>query len=143
MMEKKSILIVDDDPKHRNTIKGMLKRRGHDVSTAADGLQALDLLSKGSFDLVISETMIPNLNGIELMGEIKKRRIPVQIVFLTAHAEWEPYLEIMNMAVFDYINKPADEQEILSVVKRMPETCTRWQELAQGKTDETGTVCLR
>ncbi|MBI4832954.1 MAG: response regulator [Candidatus Lindowbacteria bacterium] len=118
MNENKSILLVDDDQEFRKAMKKMFEKSGYDVTVAADGREALEILSKSSFDLIISDLRMPNLNGMELMEAIKKEKMDVPVIFITAYGEVESYMDLMNLGAFEYINKPVKGQEILSVAKR-------------------------
>ena len=113
-----SILFVDDDYEFRKTMKKIFERRGYDFVGAADGIEALELLSERTFDLIISDLRMPNLDGIGLMEEIRRQSMDLPIIFLTAHGEIESYMDLMNMGAFDYLNKPISAPEMLRVVQR-------------------------
>lgn len=67
------ILVVEDDPEYRDFVTSVLERDGHAVTEAGDGQEALDLLSGGDFDLVVTDVLMPNLNGKELIEELHSR----------------------------------------------------------------------
>jgi len=115
--DKQSILLIDSDREFCVAIKRMFQEHGYMVSTVHDGINALCLLEEEEFDLIISDLVIPKLDGIELMEEINRRKIDVPVIFLTADGEIQTYMDLMNMGAFDYLNKPAKESEILRVVK--------------------------
>jgi DNA-binding NtrC family response regulator len=100
----------------------VFEKSGYDFTGAKDGQEALDIMSEHTFDLVVSDLRMPNLDGIGLMEEIKKKALNVPIIFLTGYGEIESYMDLMNMGAFDYINKPADTREILNVVRKALET---------------------
>ena len=118
MTMRHSILFVDDDREFRKTMKKIFERRGYDFYGAADGTEALELLSEKTFDLIISDLRMPNLDGLGLMEEIRRKSIDLPIIFLTAYGEIESYMDIMNMGAFDYLNKPVSAPDMLRVVKR-------------------------
>jgi DNA-binding NtrC family response regulator len=118
MSEKQSILLVDDDQEFRKAMKKMFEKSGYEVTVAADGREALEILTKGTFDLIISDLRMPNLNGMELMEAIKKEKLDVPVIFITAYGEVESYMDLMNLGAFEYINKPVKGQEILNVARR-------------------------
>ncbi len=124
MMERYTILLVDDDKEFRKAMKKMFENSGYAAVIAADGNEALDALSKEDFDLVISDLRMPNLNGIELMEELRRRGLETPIVFLTAFGEVESYMDLMNLGAFEYLNKPVKTREILEVVRRATESHT-------------------
>jgi len=119
MSEKQSILLVDDDEQLCTSIGRMFERFGYKVTTAHDGREALDVLSDDNIDLVISDLRMPNVDGIELMEEIKRKKIDVPIIFLTAYGEIESYMDLMNMGAFEYLNKPLDVKEILRTARKV------------------------
>ncbi len=86
--EKKKILIVDDDDLLRQVLANDFVRRGYDVDQACDGSQALELLGRQKFDLVISDVQMPRLSGVELLTQIRQRseEIPV-FMFVTGFSE--------------------------------------------------------
>lgn len=114
---KRTILHVDGDKVFCKAMKRAFEKSGYVVSVARDGLRAIELLSKCSFDLIISELGMPKLDGIELMEEVNRREINVPVIFLTANGEIESYMDLMNMGAFDYLHKSVKEREILRVVK--------------------------
>ncbi len=122
MNNKQSILLVDDDQEFRKAMKKMFEKSGYDVTVAADGQEGLDALSKKTFDLIISDLRMPNLNGMELMEELRRRKINLPVIFITAYGEVESYMDLMNLGAFEYINKPVKGQEILGVVRKALES---------------------
>jgi two-component system response regulator FlrC len=118
MNEQQSILLVDDDLEFRKAMKKMFEKSGYTVTVVADGQEALETLSRGTFDLIISDLRMPNLNGLELMEEIKRKQLDTPVIFITAYGEVSSYMDLMNLGAFEYINKPVKGQEILSVAKR-------------------------
>jgi two-component system response regulator (stage 0 sporulation protein F) len=124
MNSRQPILLVDDDPEFRKAMKKMFEKSGYNVTVAADGQEALEALSEESFDLIISDLRMPNLNGMELMEELKRRRINLPVIFITAYGEVESYMDLMNLGAFEYINKPVKGQEILGVVRKALESAS-------------------
>ncbi|GAB4344271.1 MAG: hypothetical protein Kow0099_23570 [Candidatus Abyssubacteria bacterium] len=122
MAIRESILLVDDDLEFRKAMKRTFERSGYDITVAADGQEALDLLDTQDFDLIITDLRMPNVNGIQLMEEIRKRKINVPVIFITAFGEVESYMDLMNMGAFDYINKPVKGQDILTVARKALES---------------------
>jgi len=118
MNEKQSILLVDDDKEFCMSIAKMFERYDYMITVAGDGQEALDLLSEKTFDLILSDLRMPGVDGMALMEEIKRKKIHSAVVFLTGYGEVESYMDLMNMGAFEYLNKPADVQEVLRVIKR-------------------------
>jgi FixJ family two-component response regulator len=67
---------------------------------------------------------MPNIDGLELMEEIRRRRIDVPVIFVTGYGEVESYMDLMNMGAFDYLNKPIDPKELFRVVESALEGCS-------------------
>ena len=122
MNAKQSILLVDDDREFCKVLKKMLEKSGYVVTLAADGQEALDILSKDVFDLIFSDLRMPRLNGIELMEAIKRKKVRTPVVFITAYGDVESYMDLMNMGAFDYISKPVKGREILDIAGKVLET---------------------
>jgi DNA-binding NtrC family response regulator len=117
-METHDVLLVDDDKEFRRAMKKMFEKSGYGVRIACDGQEALDALNEEEFDLIISDLRMPNLDGLEMMAELRRRGLDIPIIFLTAFGEVESYMDLMNLGAFEYVNKPVKSQEILEISKR-------------------------
>ncbi len=117
MQGEKSVLLVDSDQEFRKAMKRTLEKSGFRVTMASDGKEALDVLSENTIHLIISALRMPNLDGMEFMAEIKRRKISAPVIFITAYGDVESYLQVMNMGAFEYLNKPIKGQEILRVAR--------------------------
>ena len=115
---EKKMLVVDDEDLLRNSLIKLLTLRGYSVSSAADGNEALRLIKENRFQLVITDLKMPGMNGMELIQEIQKLSPDTKVVVITAHGEWNTYLEAMERGAFAYINKPINKDELFSAVKR-------------------------
>ncbi len=129
-MDKHTILLVDDDPEFRKAMGKMFEKSGYAISIAGDGQEALDRLSNETFDLIISDLRMPNLDGMELMGELRRRGLETPIVFLTAFGEVESYMDLMNLGAFEYVNKPVKGQVILDIARKAMETHSDSQQIS-------------
>src|SRR5262245_14850011 len=85
LLEKKQILVVDDEPNLRRVLRAQLERDGYDVHTAEDGEQALALLEDHHIDLVITDLRMPRLDGMELLRRVAAFEDPAPVVMITAH----------------------------------------------------------
>ena len=113
------ILVVDDEPTVCKAIQMMLKYYGHDVQTAADGTQALELFQTHSYDLVITDYLMPEIKGDELVILIKKARPEQKIMMVTAFAE--DFLEDGKPTggVDFVLNKPFSLEELRSAIAKV------------------------
>ena len=112
-----SILVVDDEKSIRNTVKAFLVREGHDVTTAADAEQALEAVDSGAFDVVVSDIVLPRVNGVTLLAELRKRDADLQVVMMTGEPTVETATEALRSGAFDYLPKPVSNEALLKVVR--------------------------
>lgn len=115
---KGSILIVDDEAAARKTLLEMLKLEGYQVSAAADGETALNMISEAAFDLAILDIKMPGIDGMQVLKEIKTQSPETQIIMLTAHGTLDTAVEALRSGAHDYLQKPAVPEEILSAIAK-------------------------
>jgi twitching motility two-component system response regulator PilG len=119
----KRILVVDDDENILSLERTILEQKGFDVTTAAGGVEALELLGKGEYDLVLLDVMMPEIDGFTVCRRIKEeprtREIPV--IFLTAKGGGEALAEGFESGAIMYINKPFTANKLLTIVNTMLE----------------------
>ncbi len=113
-----SILIVDDDTRICRNLSEILIDEGYSVETAASGDGALKLLKYKKFDMAIVDLIMPDMNGMELLYEIRKSDPNTQVIMITAFGTIENAVEAMKMGAADYITKPFKTNEIQIAVKR-------------------------
>ncbi len=109
---KSRILVVDDEESIREFLEIMLKKEGYEVTTAEDGLKAKEVLSKKSFDMVISDMQMPNVTGIELLKYVKDSYPDIVFMMITAFGTTETAVEAMKMGAYDYVTKPFKIDEV-------------------------------
>lgn len=112
------VLIVDDEPDFLETILKRLKRRKIDATGVSSGKEALDLLERQPFDVVILDVRMPGMDGIETLREMKKRRPLMEVIMLTGHASVEAGMQGMQLGAFDFVMKPADIDELLEKIRQ-------------------------
>jgi DNA-binding NtrC family response regulator len=117
MKAKKSILLVEPEREVRKGLSQPLEKSGYTVVAARDGQEALDILSNKVFDLIISALNMPNVDGMQLMRELKRTKKGIPVIFITAYGDVESYMDLMNMGAFDYLNTPVEERELLRVAR--------------------------
>jgi sigma-B regulation protein RsbU (phosphoserine phosphatase) len=108
------ILVVEDDRASALLLKSMLQRWGYDVVHATDGRQAWEILHEQDIRLVISDWMMPRMNGLELCREIRKSDLPgyTYVILLTARGERLSLVEGMGAGADDFVTKPFDQAEL-------------------------------
>ena len=112
------ILVVDDEPSMRTTLAILLKRNGYQVSLAASGVEALNLLAQGGYDMVLTDLKMEGMDGIELLRRIKEAAPRVEVLIFTAYGTIASAVEAMQLGAYDYIGKPFEEDELLLKVAR-------------------------
>jgi len=117
------VLLVDDEEGLRMIMSRQLRRAGHEVSLAEDGLAAVDLLSSGSFDVVVSDMKMPRLDGMGLLQHARQVAPDMEFIILTGHGNLDNAIEAFKTGnVFDYLVKPLDNiHELDGVVARAVE----------------------
>ncbi len=109
---KSRILVVDDEESIREFLEIMLKKEGFEVSLAEDGARAKEMIQKKSYDMVISDLQMPNMNGIELLKFVKDSAPDTVFMMITAFGTTETAVEAMKMGAYDYITKPFKIDEV-------------------------------
>ena len=109
------ILVVDDDQDINRLISTILKKKGHDVTSAYSGTEAELLINMNTYDLVILDLMLPGLTGEEVIERLRKvSNIPV--IVLSAKGAMEDKVEVLNLGADDYITKTFENEEIIARV---------------------------
>ncbi|MEZ4409839.1 MAG: sigma-54 dependent transcriptional regulator [Polyangiales bacterium] len=107
------ILVVDDEEDLRAFCEATLKGVGHDVSTAADGVEALEALERRRVDLVLTDLRMPRLDGEALLRQVRATWPDIAVVVLTAHGSVSKAVEAMRLGVSDFIEKPVESPAAL------------------------------
>ncbi len=113
-----NILVVDDEEPFRRLLKNELTRKGYSVSVAADGGEALRLLSNNAFDAILLDVVMPGMDGLSLMKKLKEDPQAPPIIVLTGKATVETAVEAMKNGAYDYLTKPYKLDELVIVVDR-------------------------
>src|SRR5438046_929421 len=112
-----SILVVDDEEIMREILETLLSREGYSVRSAASGAEGLDLARSVPFDAAIVDVMMPGMDGMTLLDELKKLDDDLPVMMITAYASVENAIAAMKRGAFDYITKPFKNDEVLVVVR--------------------------
>jgi DNA-binding NtrC family response regulator len=120
-LQAKSILIVDDEISVRESLEKVIAKAGFVTKTADSGNEAKELLAKHAFDLVVSDLMMPDGDGLELLKDIKKRYPDIEVILLTGYGTIERAVEAMKEGAYDFIAKPVKKAVILSAIERASE----------------------
>ena len=110
-------LVVDDEQDFLETLVNRLQKRNIDTTGARSGEEALELMKKKLFDIVILDVKMPGgMDGIEALREMKKIQPLAEVLLLTGHASVETSIEGMKLGAFDYLMKPCDIQVLLEKI---------------------------
>lgn len=112
------ILVVDDDSALRDAVTVLLKRHGCEVSSANGGREALEFLSEGNYDVVISDLKMEEMSGLDLLRKIRANFPETEVILLTAYGSISNAVEAMRAEAFDYVTKPFKNEELLVVVDK-------------------------
>lgn len=131
------LLIIEDDADFRATTAQWMQRKGHSVYEAADGRSALELLQQRQFQVVILDANLPDVHGIDLLLELRRRSEEIEVVILTGSATVETAVEAMKRGACDYLSKPFPlaelEERCLKAAERgdLRRNGLRWKTVAQ------------
>ena len=114
-MEK--ILVVDDEQSLREVLSIMLKRTGYAVTSVADGEEAIELLNKDIFDLVITDLRMPKIDGMEVLKAAKSASPETVVLIITAFASADSAVEAMKRGAYDYLTKPFQVDEVQLIIR--------------------------
>lgn len=128
--QAKRVLIVDDDETVRDSLNDFLEFHGFAVAAVASAPRALEVLAKDEFDLVISDLVMPQMDGISLTKAIRESGKDVPVLVMTGFASIEYAVESMKAGATDFLTKPLKFDHVLLVIKRTLET-SDWRKLAR------------
>ncbi|MDI1255777.1 MAG: response regulator transcription factor [Flavobacterium sp.] len=111
------ILIVEDEIGIIRFLKQGLEEEGYEVTSASDGVKALELVQKQSFDLLLLDWMLPKMTGLEVCKAIREKEIRTPIIFLTAKDTVQETIEGLKAGANDYIKKPFSFDELVERIK--------------------------
>ena len=115
-MDQKRILVVEDEANLANSIKLLLTMENYQVDWAPDGKKGQELIRLNSYDLVISDMVMPKVGGMELIRWFKENRIEVPILVITGYGDKTMLLEMMEMGYSNYLDKPFDDELLIQKV---------------------------
>jgi DNA-binding response OmpR family regulator len=108
MDRKVKVMMVDDEPRFRETTSTLLKKKGFDTTIAGSGEEAVDLLRKNPQDVVVLDVKMGGMDGHMTLGEIKKIAPETMVIMLTGHGSPDSAADSRKLEAFDYLTKPCD-----------------------------------
>lgn len=124
MAIKPNILIVDDEEGVRSFLSKTLSREGYSVNTASDGKEALQILKRETFQIVLLDLLLPKVPGIEVLKTIKKEYLNIEVIVISGHGTMRTALDSLKMGAYDYLHKPFEINDLISTVERVTEHLT-------------------
>ncbi|ODS30595.1 MAG: transcriptional regulator [Candidatus Scalindua rubra] len=114
---KARILIIDDEENIRFTFEDFLSDEGYEVSTAGDYDEALAMIDESNFDLIFSDIILKGKTGIDILREIKARKLNCPVVMITGAPEIDTASEALRLGAFDYVSKPVQLDSLMRLTK--------------------------
>jgi DNA-binding NtrC family response regulator len=140
------VLVVDDNGRARQSMADVLSAAGHEVSTVASASEALKIVQRRDYDLIITDLQMPGMDGLAFIRTLAEQRVESQIVMVTAFASVTSAVEAMRYGAFDYIEKPFDVEQLEALVARalrhgprvgrrstVPNPAPQWQGIMVGQ----------
>ncbi|MCQ2958668.1 MAG: sigma-54 dependent transcriptional regulator [Bacteroidales bacterium] len=112
-----SILVVDDERAIRNSLKEILEYEDYKVDIAENGMEGLQKVQNGKFDLIFSDIKMPEMDGIAFLEAVLKERNDIPVIMMSGHAEIDIAVKSIKMGAYDFISKPLDMNRILVTVR--------------------------
>lgn len=116
MAEK--VLLVDDEKEFLDIMSERMTARGMEVTTATSATTALTILEKETFDAIVMDFQMPEMDGMEALKTIKDKKPELQIILLTGYATVEKTVEAMKIGAADFLEKPADIEKLEKKIKQ-------------------------
>jgi DNA-binding response OmpR family regulator len=117
MSQPARILTVDDEASIRLTLTAMLRRAGYDVTSAESGEEAVTLLERQGFDLMLVDLKMPSMDGMQVVAAARQRQPDLAIIVLTGHGSLDTAIAGLHQGIFDYMLKTAEPAQVIERVK--------------------------
>lgn len=119
MGDKIKILLADDEKDLSKAIGTILTYSNYDVDIVSNGKEALDKVNNKIYDLIILDIMMPVMDGIQALKEIRKNNIKIPVILLTAKSQVDDKVEGLDSGANDYLTKPFDKKELLARIRAL------------------------
>jgi len=113
---KKNILVVDDESSIRESLSGILRDEGYEVSVATDGVMALKKVEEDPPDLIFLDIVMPGIDGLETLQKLKERFPEIYVIIISAYGTIETAVKALKYGAFDFIEKPLSLDKVVLTV---------------------------
>lgn len=110
------VLLIDDEEEFTSTLAERLEIRGYKAQTASDGEQGIQAVMSQDFDIAVLDLMMPGLNGLDTLRQIKTIEPDLPVILLTGHGSTKEGMEGMRIGAVDYLMKPLDINELIEKI---------------------------
>ncbi|WP_305045752.1 sigma-54-dependent transcriptional regulator [Geoalkalibacter sp.] len=121
MKQPTQILVIDDEGHNRQALSLLLSHSGYQVQSAASGEEALEIMQKTPFEIIISDLFLPGVSGIDILKRVKEESPYTSVILITGNASAETAVEAMKEGAFDYITKPFNFEKLKVIVAKAVE----------------------
>lgn len=118
MAEEIKILVIDDDSSSREALTMLLQSAGYTVFSAANGEDALNIIAREEFQIIVSDLFLPDKSGFDVLQSVRKVKSATEVIVVTGHASAQTAVKAMKEGAFDYITKPIDFDELKIVIAK-------------------------
>src|SRR5712672_1102570 len=112
------VLVVDDEQSLRKVLAATLQREGYEVSVCGDGEEAIAALERDGADVVVTDLVMPRMDGLSLLRKVVARHPDVPVIVVTAHGRVDSAVEAMKAGAFDFLAKPFDHEELKAIIAK-------------------------
>lgn len=129
MEEATRVLLVDDDDDLLAIMSRVLEKAGYEVKTTQSPIQALEWIQSDKFHILVTDIVMPEMDGLDLLKEVKSQRPFIQVMIVTGYSSMQRAVRAMEEGADEYLLKPIESmQEFLERVKQCEEKIHRWRE---------------
>ncbi len=118
MNQAQSILVVDDETSMREFLDVLLSKEGYSVTDAKNGKQAVKMIQKNNYDMILSDIRLGDITGLEVLKEAKKKNSDTIVIMISAYSTTEIAVEAMNEGAYDFVPKPFDNTELKQTIQK-------------------------
>src|SRR5712664_3147490 len=112
------VLVVDDEQSLRKVLAATLQREGYEVQVASDGEEALLALDRDGADVVVTDLVMPKMDGLSLLRKVVVSHPDVPVIVVTAHGRVDSAVEAMKAGAFDFVTKPFEHAELKKIIAK-------------------------